>query len=247
MKKAKEVLSDRERAKQAEYGYAHQAGVKLGGAWTFVEPRQEAPDFVIESDGVRFGLEVTFCFSGPVSKAGSKLRRSETANAKWLKGIRSEWEAENEEPVALRYHGVRSAAAHDEIITALRSDEFRKWRSMEPFRATICGDGRLYLFWADHSSWSFGDDRTGETANGDEAFQRAIDDKAAKLATYRLAAPTTRLLVVADTPYNSGKLFLTPGLVPDLRGFEEVYFFAYPQEIIPFNGRCSMGSPTCRQ
>jgi hypothetical protein len=59
-----------------------------------------------------------------------------------------------------------------------------------------------------------------------------IKKESEKLLTYKKAVgPDIRLLIVADRLYNSGKLMIEGQPRWDLRGFQTVYFFSYPDTI----------------
>jgi hypothetical protein len=57
-------------------------------------------------------------------------------------------------------------------------------------------------------------------------------------ATARAAGPDIRLLLVADRIHNSGKLMLDDTAALDTEGFQVVYFFPYPEEVIIFSAQC---------
>jgi hypothetical protein len=61
----------------------------------------------------------------------------------------------------------------------------------------------------------------------------AIEKKAKEMARYKQAAGSDiRLLLVADRINNSGKLALSEGAEFDFQGFNAVYLFPYPEDVI---------------
>jgi hypothetical protein len=219
--------------KQVERGYAESAARKLGEAWTFGEGDRENPDFLVSCAWALFGLEVTECYIGETTKAGSRMRRAEAANDEWLFAIRAEFEAFNRTPLRVRYHGEATPEAQAEILRALRSAHFESNARFADIRCPI-GHGWLHAFKSNASSWTFANNRGGSFCRDGNVLQSRIDHKSAKLPEYRLACEEVRLLLVSPQPYNSGKLELPDDFRPDVRGFDAVYFFAYPVSVTQF-------------
>lgn len=226
-------MGGRDRKKGRETSHAFQAMLKLGVEWTFEE--REGPDFLVTSEtGETFGLEVTDAYVGDFTTKGSALRRRESANEAWLAEIRRTYLKAGGPDLHLRYSGSTSPAAREGLLAALRQERFEDQPPLSSSTTINLPDGTAYAFRTPHASWTMLDDRSGETSRDGAHLQRAIDAKAAKLPAYRAVCPDVRLLVVATRIFRSGKLELEEGFQPDLRGFDAVYFFAYPSYVQAF-------------
>ena len=88
-----------------------------------------------------------------------------------------------------------------------------------------------------HADWFCVNDRVGWVdRNPVERITEAIDRKAERLPQYMECAglDDIRLLIVANQKMNSGKLRLEQCPAFNLRGFQIIYFFYYPENIIVF-------------
>lgn len=224
-------MRQRQTKKEIERYHAHQAAFKLGETWTLED--YETPDFLVSTDLGKFGLEVTECHIGPKTKGGSTGRAKESANQKWLSGIRDEFESHGGVKLHLRYRGQISDAARAELLRALFSARFNERSAFDSIEHRFDG-GVVWAYKSPNPYWMFLNDRAGWVSRDGSYLQREIDAKAHKLRIYRQLCQDVRLLVVADRIYNSGKLELDVDFRPDLRGFDAVYFFSYPVMVTPF-------------
>lgn len=217
--------------KDVERYHAVQVARKLGEEWTLKD--HEAPDFLVTSRHSKFGLEVTECHVGPKGKGGSQRRAQESANQKWLAGIRAEVGLHCSAQLHLRYNGERSSRAREEILNAILLAHFDQRDDFDEVRHRFSG-GSLWVYRSPFPAWTYLNDRVGWVSRDGSYLQREIEAKAKKLESYRKACPDVRLLVVADRIYNSGKLELADDFSPDLCGFNAVYFVSYPMSVTPF-------------
>lgn len=217
--------------KRVEHSNAFQASLKLGEEWHLEE--REAPDFLVTTATGMFGLEVTDCHIGARTRGGSKARAAESANARWLKNVREEYERQGGVGLHLRYFGEASEAARLRLLAALGSTVFEDTYDSPPREFSILG-GRAWASKAPHTVWTMVSDRVGWVSHDGAYLQREIDAKAEKLTKYREICSDIRLLVVADRIHNSGKLELDDDFIPNLRGFDAVYFFSYPISVTAF-------------
>ena len=223
-------MKRRQSTKSFEQGSAFQASLKLGEKWK-LEPR-ESPDFLVKTVNGCFGLEVTQCHIGLRKSKSSRMREAESARQHWLNGVRADYEAQGGATLNCKYWGDTTEEARAILIEALLANDFTgpvKWMKL-----ASDGGAKLLAFETPNTHWEMPDDRAGELSQDGFFLQRVIDEKAGKLETYREACADVRLLVVADQIYNSGRLLLKPDFRPDLRGFDAVYFFAYPSAVTPF-------------
>jgi hypothetical protein len=221
----------RQSPKAFEESMAFQASLKLGEEWQLVA--REAPDLLVKTEKGEFGLEVSQCYIGRQGRKGSVARRDESANQDWLNGIRAEYERRAGVSLHLRFLGSRSEAVGQNLLQALLATDFSSRSSYGSLKVPFEG-GKAWAFQTPNASWIVVNDRVGWVSNDGAVLQRVIDSKARKLAGYRQAIGDVRLLVVADGIYGSGKLQLEAGFRPHLRGFDAVYFFAYPRSVSPF-------------
>lgn len=223
-------LKRHQSTKLFEQGSAFQTSLKLGESWK-LEPR-ESPDFLVKTANGCFGLEVTQCQIGPRRRKSSQMREAESARQHWLNGVRADYEAQGGAKLNCKYWGDTTEEARAILIEALLTNDFTG--PVEAKKLGSDGGARLLAFETPNTHWEMPVDRAGETSRDGSYLQRVIDEKAGKLEKYREACAEVRLLVVADQIYNSGRLLLEPDFQPDLRGFDAVYFFAYPRTVIPF-------------
>jgi hypothetical protein len=87
---------------------------------------------------------------------------------------------------------------------------------------------------AHRPDWYSVNDRVGfVNRNPHGIIADAIMKNADELPRYKqIAGIDVRLLLVADRISNSGKLMLDKGAQFDLRGFNTVYLFPYPEDVI---------------
>ena len=217
--------------KQTERYWAEQAAFKLGQRWHLEDRLQ--PDFLVTGPGGQFGLEVTECHRGPITKQGSQLRRQEQANHEWLALIRIMVERETGLNLHLRYYGIATDRARAEIVAAI----FGAVRSAGGVLKVDhrFEDGRVWAFETHAASWNFASDWGCDFSTDGAEVQRAIDAKVKKLAAYRQACRDVRLLVMAFRMYGSGKIELTDNFNPNLQGFNALYFFSYPSSVRIFS------------
>lgn len=245
---ARRKRSKAEQQKGVERYWAENAARLLGEAWT-LGPNREQPDFVVETGAGAFGLEVTECHIGPISeKSGSGLREGEMFRQKWLNNLRKLYEGEGGAKLHLRYYRGRTDKRRAaEFIDVLLSAKLEEKGEFADFYHDF-DDGRVFAFKTPHPFWQMSDDRSGRPSADGHHLQASIDAKQPKLAKYREACPDVRLLVVAQQMYNSGKVELPAGFLPDLKGFGTVYFYSYPREVLIFDHRrCSEGNPRSTQ
>jgi hypothetical protein len=219
--------------KHLERAFATECAIMLEECWSFQGDDRESPDFIVEVDGITFGLEVVQCFIGQTNKGGSKLREKEEANNNWLDKIRAEF-CHKDMALHLRYLGQPSPTSRQELLDLLHSDAW-EGRLLGYRGRWKLATATVYITVANVSHWECISDRVG-WINDDGAYvQACIDKKARKLGKYQKANQDSRLLVVADSLYNSGKLILPDDFVPDFKGFAMVYFYTHPAEVRVFH------------
>src|SRR4051794_20234115 len=91
-------------AKAFEESMAFQASLKLGEDWKLTA--REAPDFLVRTATGEFGLEISQCHIGLQGRKGSVARENESANHRWLEGIRADYERQAGIRLHLRFLGM---------------------------------------------------------------------------------------------------------------------------------------------
>jgi len=221
-----------DRKKREEEHWALQAALKLDECWELV-PR-EAPDFRVVSSVGEFGLEITECHIGKDSRGGSIKRAKEGRDLKLLDTARRKYERGSGVCLNLKYLGPVNHLAMEELVDALQAASLEDLDIFSRSAEITFASGKAWVHATKNPNWIIVRDRVGWVSRNGEFLQREIDKKARKLAKYREAYPDIRLLVVSNRILNSGKLLLEEGFRPDLRGFDAVYFFSYPDRVTPF-------------
>lgn len=219
----------RQSKKRYERDIASACATRLGENWSFQTDDREAPDFLVEVDGYSFGLEVVQCFIGQTTSSGSTLRQKEAIDNKWLQDIRHDSELEHV-PLNVRYLGQRSRRSRQELLEVLRSEDWGTYSPGDAIRRNL-STATVYITYAFGSHWECISNRVGWVSEDGTYLQACIDEKSKKLPDYLKVSSDSRLLVVADRIYNSGKLSLPDDFEPDLKGFAAVYFYSYPTEV----------------
>lgn len=226
--------------KVAERFIAEDAAKALGKNWC-LGPDRENPDFIVIEDGNQFGLEVVEIFAGPQDERGSHRKRAESDTQKVVNALRAEYEAKDDTPLFVRFVGDMRRENLEAVIPTLHELNLsdKPPCHQEHFEVDK-GPAKLSVYVTrgiQHADWFCVNDRGGWVdRNPVERITEAINRKAEGLPRYREGAglDDIRLLVVANRRMNSGKLRLEERPVLDLRGFQAVYFFSYPEGVSVF-------------
>lgn len=226
--------------KAGERFYVERAGELLGRTW-ILEPDRESPDFIVTENGQQFGLEVCEIFTGPKNKKGSRKKAKESDTQKAVNALRQKYEANTNIPLVVKLVGDMCAENMADVVPVLLAMGL----SNKPYGHQTCVDVdkgharlRVYVTRALQANWFSVNDQVGwvNTKPIDDIV-REIEEKSKKLPAYKECAglDDIRLLIVANRTMNSGKLILEEPPALNLRGFQFVYFFSYPEPIIVFN------------
>lgn len=220
--------------KQRERLFIDQAIRSLGMDWTILGER-EPPDFVIADGEHRFGLDVSDIFMGLQSDSGSAMKKDESDTQKILNALRHEYEAVTGSILLqVKFAGRITQETTANVISALIALDFAsKPLAYQTIIDTNLGL-RVYVTKAFRPEWYSVNHRVGWVERSPQKIiADAIEAKSAKLLQYQVAAgPDIRLLLVADAIHNSGKMRLPREQTFNFHGFEAVYFFPYPEEVI---------------
>jgi hypothetical protein len=233
--------------KQRERFYAKEAARLLGRQWDFGNGDSERPDFIVTEDGRQFGLEVTQVFIGEQGATGSVMKAEESKKQRALDNLRRQYEALENIPLSVKFVGTIEAMGADNLATvipALLAHDLPSkpvgYRFVHdttvahPARSRL----RVHVTKAFRAEWTNMADRAGFVdRNPHGHIDAAIAKKSAGLASYKAkAGGDVRLLLIADRISNSGKLTLDAGAQLNLRGFDVVYLFPYPENVIVLGG-----------
>jgi hypothetical protein len=225
----------RRQDKNRERHYVEFCARCIGETWTVVD-EGEAPDFVLSDGKDTFGLEVTRAFTDSAQgRRGSEVRRREGMAQKSLDRIRRAYLERTGATISVTLAQRPRAAEEAEIVNGLVAlglqdqpigavDEFRQRDGTRGIARRT--PSQVWRIVSDSAGWV---DRQGQVQ-----LQRCIAQKAPAVRFYRPGLADLRLLVVADSMLNSGKLRVDEGAAIDLMGFTHVYFAAYPLEVQTF-------------
>lgn len=219
--------------KAQERFFAEEAAKRMGKVW-IVGSDQEEPDFLVDEGETRFGLEVCEVFMGPQSLDGSVLKRAESITQQKVNSLRHEYEASSNIPLTVKLVGNVSAANLATVVPALLS---KNLASKPICHQLVIDEGcglRIHVTKALRPDWYSVNDRVGWVdRNPTKQISVAIEKKSKALMKYREnTGSDIRLLLVANRFHNSGKLTLEGGAAFDLHGFQCVYFFSFPEQVM---------------
>jgi len=226
--------------KVAERFIAEEAAKALGKEWCLGSDR-ENPDFIVTEDGNQFGLEVVEIFTGPQDKHGAHKKKAESETQKVVNALRAEYERNDDTPLIVKFVGDMRRENLEAVVPTLHelNHSAKPFGHQDRFEVDN-GPAKLSVYVTraiEHSNWFCVNDRAGWVdRNPIERITEAINSKAERLPRYREGAglDDIRLLVVANRRMNSGKLRLEECPALDLRGFQVVYFFSYPEGVSVF-------------
>ena len=226
----------RQSQNEHERFYVERAAEILRKKW-ILGPDRECPDFIVTEGTQRFGLELCEIFTGPQSQAGSGMKKMEAETQRAVDDRRCEYEAITKIPLIVKLVGDVCADNMAAVVPALVAKDLST-RSVGHHDVIEVGDRlRVHVTRANVANWFSVNDRVGWVDRYPiKTVTDAIKNKSMKLPRYREAAgPDIRLLLVADRICNSGKLMLEEGAALDVRGFQIVYFFSYPESVTVFD------------
>lgn len=226
--------------KEGERFFVEKAAELLGKRWCLGLDR-ENPDFIVTEGEQQFGVEVCEIFTGPLSKAGSHMKRKESETQRAVNNLRREYEKTGGIPLIVKFVGDLCDENMKAVLPALNAMNL----STTPFghRDVIevekgMAKLRVHVTRALQANWFSVNDRAGWVDRNPIArIAKEIKKKSKKLPRYRECAGLNdiRLLVVANRIMNSGKLSLQGCPALDVRGFQVVYFLSYPESVTVFN------------
>ncbi|MCW5691612.1 MAG: hypothetical protein KIT48_04545 [Pseudolabrys sp.] len=222
--------------KDRERFYVEQAARLLGATWG-IGPDRESPDFVISDGASTFGLEVSMLFTGQQSAAGSAVKKSESKTQKAIQNLRLQYEAIHNVPLAVKFVGRMCEENLAKVVPSLIAEDLPSKPVGHHLVVDTNNGLRVHVTRGFRPEWYSVNDRVGWVdRNPVQKIADAIEEKATRLEQYKAAVGSDiRLLLVADQFLNSGKMRLEQKPDLDKRGFDAIYFLAYPESVIVFD------------
>ena len=204
-----------------------------------LEDDRESPDFIVEVDGIRTGIEVTHVFSdSTVDSKESIKKKTESLNSKWLSKLAQKYYETNSVPIslsiALRNPPTDLEELTEPIIRGLNSCQLNRWEEGSLHvadRACELNIVRLDDNFQSYDRWKIINDHvTFAPPISVNQFERALTIKTAKIKNYLQSCDRIWLLTVADTTWNSGR-FDIRSLEEIETKFDELWFAHYPRSV----------------
>lgn len=245
--------------KQDEYFFAENAAKQINVDWKLIarDESNGGPDFIVHEGENSFGLEVCEIFKGEVQpRKGSKLKGEAATNQKLIDEIRQQYEkVENSVPLNVKFLGDVNSSNKSQILQTLLDmglGEKSPSYSGDVVLEDDSGDLKMFIRrlpdgWGRdrlcRPDWFCVSDSVGWAEKDSCKIQEAIDIKSQKIGQYRenvakelgLKDPENcdiRLLIVSDHMWSYGQVKLDEERSYNLREFDAVYLFPFPQKPI---------------
>lgn len=226
--------------KEGERFFAERAAELLGKRWC-LGPDREHPDFIVTEGAQQFGLEVCEIFTGQQNDVGSHMKRKESETQRAVNALRRKYESKENIALIVKFVGDMC----NENMAAVLPDLDAINLSTKPFghhdiikldegKAKL----RVHITRALQANWFCVDDRVGWVdCDPIDRIAKEIEKKSKKLPRYKecTGLDDIRLLIFANRIMNSGKLLLEDRATLEVRGFQVVYFFSYPEKVTVFD------------
>ncbi len=232
----------RERQKDTEIIYAKNLSKYMGYDWIINVPSNEDewPDLLIKTSNDEFGLEVRDMYVDE-SRKGSVEKRDESFRNNLLKELAEKYYAKKDVPIRLEIEGPFHKEYIEKILEYLILTEFQEWEttehviSIEDKNTTLFVE-RLSSTFGTYSRWECTDDEIGwvEIINEDR-IEKIVKEKSMNIDKYKKNINKVSLLIVANRIYNSGKLLLEKSRKINTHGFDRVFFYMHPLELVIYD------------
>jgi hypothetical protein len=238
--------------KRDERGLVEMAAIILNEQWHL--EACESPDFKVNSPDGSFGLEVTNCFSGTVTKRRGSIaalgarQRQTVLNkirerclsqfpgaAHWQLDYINRWQEDSVEGHIIS--AIRKAIeAKGADVFYVTISEGESYDADQQFPPCIMISKRPSF--PRPNAWRNMSDHASPIETLSKAIQKAVDAKREKVALYRTKFENVRLLVCANSLVTRGNLNVEPDFRPEIRGFDKVYFMRFPTYIVEYPSGC---------
>lgn len=229
--------------KKSEIAVAELAAIIVQEPWV-LSPDEE-PDFIVSTPDERFGLELTQCFSGDFKRGGSVDRKDAAFRQKKLNEIRARCliKFPEIEHWNLQYLFKWNDDVETHIVNAIEQAQADQDKQVGyPIFPEEQGDALPPFIFIQKcpnfvigAPWTIGADHAPHVVTSDVPLQKAINDKKEKVPAYRKKSNDIRLLVYAS-PFNAAEnVSLREVELPNLCGFDKVYFMHIPNYVVEFS------------
>lgn len=203
-----------------------------------VEER-ESPDFLVAVGSEQFGLEVAQVFrdQAEVGNSGSPARAVESRRNKFLHQIAMDYYSAGGLPL-----NVQALVSDSEAINRTELvNRIKHARPSTPWgRIQIDVDGSTLHLTAlppqagQYNRWVCVNNSVAWRGQiGPADVLPVIEEKATRLARYRLVAPRIELVLVVDTTRASGMVRWDPAQpFPSLHGFDTIHLYFHPEDLL---------------
>ncbi|RCK29489.1 hypothetical protein [Thalassospira lucentensis] len=233
-----------DKQKQSERHFVETTANLLGLNWEIID-QKERPDFIIDQNGNKFGLEVTEIFNGQKTPKGSaKQKQQEAHRFSQLQSLRQSYENKTGVKLYLRFlrsptnniQGNISDIELNQIEEALQIENFQEKEWGFGKMLGLPSGGKIQITIYRYSNWIIINDEVGFVLQSPtDKIQASINEKSTKLEKYiERAGKDIRLLIIANRLNNSGKIRIADNNDDvsqiNKRGFSNIYFLSYPYE-----------------
>jgi hypothetical protein len=226
----------RARQKVEERLYAEKASFLLGRSWCINDPpnEDEWPDLLVNDGDQDFGLEVRNLYPDE-GVTGSSKRAGESKRVKQLRKAADCYYQNNLTAVNVKIFGDLGDPAKLAQNVAEAVESLRVWQQ----KKVRLGTGRwMYVSrlpdeCGKYKRWILLSDAVGWVGHADSAMvQQAVFKKSVNLPKYKRHLEKISLLLVCDRTLNSGKFRFDNVKGLGTAGFEYVYLFSCPDQLI---------------
>lgn len=203
----------------------------------------ECPDFILDCDNKRIGLEVTNIYKD-IGKHGSIQKMDEHKTNRWLNQLSRLYYKNNSQSIELQISNYRDnelpeqALLLEEIVKHLPNRQFDTTKFEYKCKQSQNACLKLYITLlpeelSGYKRWTYLNNNRGFSREiGINELNRIINIKKSKAKNYAEELDEILLIIVADSSRNSGMLHLNnKGINLSCSEFKQIYFVKHLLEI----------------
>lgn len=208
----------------------------MGRSWRIKEPptEKEWPDLLVNDGCHDFGLEVRKLYPDE-GVTGSSKRTAETKRVKQLREAANVYYQNNQTAVSVKIYGTPDEPAKLAQDVADAVESLQLWQQKK-----VCLDDSRWMYVSrlpdgcgEYKKWILLSDAVGWVGHANTAMvQKAVIKKSVNLPRYKSHLEKVSLLLVYDRTLNSGKYLFSSVEGVKTAGFEYVYLFSFPDQLI---------------
>ena len=168
-------------------------------------------------------------------------KKDESDTQRRINTVRKEFEAIENIPLTVKFEGDLCAENLAKVVPALvggnLASEPVSYHAVIEIETGLRAGLRIHVTKGFRPDWFSVMDRVGwVNRNPMPRITAIVGRKSQELPRYTEATGSDiRLLIVANRIHNSGKLTLEEQTSLDKKGFQEIYFFSYPETVVLFD------------